>query len=105
MIIAAIEVLISLLMMKSKKARSLICGHPIIVIRDGKMLDEQLRLLRISREDVYTLLREKNYSDESGIRYGIIEPNGTLSVLTDDDISGDGLQSEDLKEQEEGLSG
>ena len=105
MMIAAIELLISLLMMKSKKARSLICGHPIIVIKDGKMLDEQLRLLRISREDIYTLLREKNYSDESGIRYGVIEPNGTLSVLTDEDVSGDGIQSEDLKEQEEAVSG
>lgn len=99
MMIAAIELLVSLLMMKSKKARSLICGHPIIVIKDGKILDEQLRLLRVSREDVYTLLREKNYSDESEIRYGVIEPNGTLSVLTDEDVSRDGLQSEDLKEQ------
>ena len=101
MMIVAIELLVSLLMMKSRNVRSLICGHPIIVIRDGKMLDEQLRLLRISREDVYTLLREKNYSDESGIRYGVIEPNGTLSVLTDSDVSNDGIQSTDLKEQEE----
>ena len=99
MMIVAIEILVSMLMMKSRKARSLICGHPIIVIKDGKMLDEQLRLLRISREDVYTLLREKNFSDESGVRYGVIEPNGTLSVLTDEDVSGNGIQSEDLKEQ------
>ncbi|MBQ3286182.1 MAG: DUF421 domain-containing protein [Ruminococcus sp.] len=99
MMIVAIELLVSLLMMKSRKARSLICGHPIIVIRDGKMLDEQLRLLRISREDVYSLLREKNYSDESDVKYGIIEPNGTLSILTDEDVSGDGIQSEDLQEQ------
>ena len=99
MMIVAIELLVSLLMMKSRKARSLICGHPIIVIRNGKMLDEQLKLLRISREDVYSLLREKNFSDESGVKYGIIEPNGTLSVLTDEDVSGDGIQSEDLREQ------
>ena len=99
MMIAAIELLISMLMMKSRKARSLICGHPIIVIKDGKLLDEQLRLLRISREDVYSLLREKDHSDESGVKYGIIEPNGTLSVLTDSDVSGDGIQSGDLKEQ------
>ena len=104
MIIAAIELLVSLLMMKSRRARSLICGHPIIVIKDGKMLDDQLRLLRISREDVYSLLRGKNYSDESDIRYGVIEPNGTLSVLTDENVSGDGMKSEDLKEQEDAVS-
>ena len=99
MIIAAIELLISLLMMKSRRARSLICGHPIVVIKDGKMLDAQLKRLRISREDVYSLLREKEMCDESGVKYGIIEPNGSLSVLTDENLSADGIQSEDLKEQ------
>lgn len=99
MMIAAIELLISLLMMKSRKARSLICGHPIVIIRDGKIIDSQLRLLRISHEDVYSLLREQEISDESTVRYGIIEPNGTLSILTDDNISGNGIQSADLRDE------
>ena len=99
MIIAAIELLVSLLMMKSRRARSLICGHPIVVIRNGKMLDSQLRLLRISREDVYSLLREKDICDESSVRCGIIEPNGSLSVLKEDDLGNNGIQSEELKEQ------
>ena len=99
MMIAAIELLVSLLMMKSRKARSLICGHPIVVIKDGKMIDSQLRLLRISREDVYSLLREQEIGDESEVRYGIIEPNGTLSILTADNISNNGIQSKDLKEE------
>ena len=99
MMIIAIELLISLLMMKSRRARSLICGHPIVIIRNGKMIDSQLRLLRISREDVYSLLREQNVSDERGVQYGIIEPNGTLSVLKDEDISKDGIQSRDLQDE------
>ncbi len=101
MVIVAIELLVSLLMMKSKRFRSLICGHPIIIIKDGQMIDTQLRKLRISREDVYSLLREKNIADESTVRWGIIEPNGTLSVLTDDALADNGFQSEDLQEQEE----
>lgn len=101
MVIVAIELLVSLLMMKSKRFRSLICGHPIIIIKDGQMIDTQLRKLRISREDVYSLLREKDIADESTVRWGIIEPNGTLSVLTDDSLTENGLQSEDLQEQVE----
>lgn len=101
MMIVAIELLISLIMMKSKKARSLICGHPIVIIKDGKMIKEQLQRLRISREDVYSLLREKDLSDESSVRWGIIEPNGTLSVLTDEALSSNGIQSGDLKDQTE----
>ena len=101
MVIVAIELLVSLLMMKSKRFRSLICGHPIIIIKDGQMIDSQLRKLRISREDVYSLLREKDIADESTVRWGIIEPNGTLSVLTDETLTENGLQSEDLQEQVE----
>ena len=101
MMIVAIELLVSLLMMKSKRFRSLICGHPIVIIKDGQMIDSQLRKLRISREDVYSLLREKDIADESNVRWGIIEPNGTLSVLTEESLAGNGIQSKDLKEQEE----
>ncbi|MBK6088115.1 DUF421 domain-containing protein [Ruminococcus difficilis] len=101
MMIVAIELLVSLLMMKSKRFRSLICGHPIVIIKDGQMIDSQLRKLRISREDVYSLLREKDIADESTVRWGIIEPNGTLSVLTEEALAGNGIQSKDLQEQEE----
>ncbi|WP_405357623.1 DUF421 domain-containing protein [Ruminococcus sp.] len=101
MMIVTIELLVSLLMMKSKRFRSLICGHPIVIIKDGQMIDSQLRKLRISREDVYSLLREKDIADESTVRWGIIEPNGTLSVLTEEALADNGIQSKDLQEQEE----
>ena len=99
MMIVAIELLISLLMMKSRKARSLICGHPIVVIKDGRIIDSELHRLRISREDLYSLLREKELSDESSVRYGIIEPNGTLSVLTDEALSDDNIGSKELQDE------
>ena len=99
MMIIAIELLVSLLMMKSQKLRSLICGHPIVVIKDGRIIESELRRLRISYEDLYSLLREKDLSDEKDVRYGIIEPNGTLSVLTDDSVSGDSVKSKDLREE------
>ena len=104
MMIVAIELLVSLLMMKSRRARSLICGHPIVIIKDGKMIDAELRRLRISYEDVYSLLREQEISDESNVRYGIIEPNGSLSVLTDENLSGNGIQSRELQEELNHLS-
>lgn len=99
MMIVAIELLISLLMMKSRKARSLICGHPIVVIKDGRIIDSELHRLRISREDLYSLLREKELSDESSVRYGIIEPNGTLSVLTDEALSDNNIGSKELQNE------
>ena len=99
MMIVAIELIVSLIMMKSRRFRSIICGHPIVVIKDGKIIESQLKKLRISYEDLYSLLREKDLSDEKSVQYGIIEPNGTLSILSGKDITTDAISSEDLKDE------
>lgn len=99
MMIVAIELIVSLIMMKSRRFRSIICGHPIVVIKDGKIIESQLKKLRISYEDLYSLLREKDLSDEKSVQYGIIEPNGTLSILSGKDMTTDAISSEDLKDE------
>ncbi len=99
LMLVAIEIIVSIVMMKSRKARGIIVGHPIIIIRDGKILTEEIKLLRLSREDVYSLLRQQQLSDTKGIKYGIIEPNGSLSVLKDEDISENEIDSADLNDE------
>ena len=104
LMLAAIEIITSLVMLKSRRARGIICGHPIVIIRSGKMIEQEMRRLRISREDVYSLLRQQNHSDEKDVEYGVIEPNGSLSILTAQDLSGDKVDSDDLREELDGLS-
>ena len=99
MLLVSIEITVSLIMMKSRRARSVICGHPILVIRDGKLIEDELRRLRMTREDIYSLLRQQNHSDEKNVVYGIIEPNGSLSILERKDVSGDGISSTELRKQ------
>ena len=96
LILAGIEILLSLLMMKSRRARDVICGHPVVIIRDGQFIDGEMRRLRITREDVYSLLRQQNHPDPSGVRCGIIEPNGSLSILETKDLTCDGVESKEL---------
>ena len=99
LMLAAIEIIVSVIMLKSRRARGVIVGHPIIIIRDGKIIEKELSRLRISREDVYSLLRQQNHPDPEGIRYGIIEPNGSLSLLEDKDAGNDGIESNDFKDE------
>ncbi len=82
LLLVAIEIIISIIMMKSRRFRTAVIGHPIIVIRDGVILKEQLKRLRISFEDLYSLLRQQEVFDLKEVRYGIIEPNGSLSILS-----------------------
>ena len=99
LMIAAIEILVSLLMLKSKRARGIICGHPIVIIKDGQLIESEMRRLRISYEDVYSLLRQQNCSDPATVKYGVIEPNGSLSILEEKNLSNDGVRSAELQEE------
>lgn len=99
LILAAIEIIVSVIMLKSRKARGIIVGHPIIVIKDGKILENELSRLRISKEDVYSLLRQQEYPDAEGIKYGIIEPNGSLSILKEDMLKDSDIESEELQDE------
>ena len=103
MILVAVEIIISIAMMKSKKIRGVICGHPIIVIKDGKTVESEMKRLRIGFEDLYSLLRQEDVFDIKDVKYGIIEPNGKLSVMKKEDFKGGMIESEDLKEELEDL--
>ena len=99
LMLAAIEIIVSVVMMKSRKARGIICGHPIIIIRDGEIVEKEINRLRLSREDVYSLLRQQQYPDPSGVKFGIIEPNGSLSILKKEDMEHNGIKSGELEDE------
>ena len=81
LILVALEIGSSVIMMKSGKFRKLICGSPIVVIRDGKMLQDQMRRLRITTEDLCEQLRQQNIFSLEDVQYCIVETNGKVSVL------------------------
>ena len=99
LMLAAIEIIVSVVMMKSRKARGIICGHPIIIIRDGEIVEKEINRLRLSCEDVYSLLRQQQYPDPSGVKFGIIEPNGSLSILKKEDMEHNGIESGELEDE------
>ncbi len=80
-VLVALEIIVSIIMLKSDKFRTLICGHPIIIIEEGKILENQLKKLRISYEDLYSLLRQQEVFDVKCIKYAIVETNGSVSLL------------------------
>ncbi|MBQ2841538.1 MAG: DUF421 domain-containing protein [Clostridia bacterium] len=79
--LVAYEIFSSVIGLKSNKMRSLIQGHPVIVIRDGKIDMKALRKLRMSVNDLMSLLRQKDVFDISVVSYAIFETNGKISVL------------------------
>ncbi|MFC7393397.1 DUF421 domain-containing protein [Scopulibacillus cellulosilyticus] len=67
--------------MKHLIIRKVVNGEPTIVIRKGKILEDQLRKIQLNVNDLLMLLRKKDtfYIDE--VDAAIVETDGTLSVL------------------------
>ncbi len=81
LVLLVCEIIISFLMLKRSNFRKLICGKPIIVINDGKIDQMQMRRLRMSTEDLYEQLRQKDVFNIEDVLFAVMETNGNLSVL------------------------
>lgn len=80
-VLVALEILLSVAMLKNDKIRLLVSGKPIIIIQNGKILQNEMRRVRFSIEDLVENLRQQNIFRISDIAFGIVETNGKLSVL------------------------
>lgn len=75
------EILLSLLSLRSIRLRKLLCGKPVILIENGKILQENLRKTRVSVDELTGYLRQKDVLDLAQVQFAILETNGDLSVF------------------------
>lgn len=81
LILISLEIVVSVIMMKNVTFRKIICGGPVLIIKDGKILQSQMRRLRITTEDLCVQLRQQGIFSLEDVQYCIIETNGSVSVL------------------------
>lgn len=79
-LIAALELLGSVLSFRSQCFFNFLSGRPKTVIQDGQIDQDALRMLRLTTADLMEALRGKNVFDPREVSYAVIETNGTLSV-------------------------
>ena len=75
------ELVLSGATMRSIRLRKLLCGKPVILIENGKILQENLRSTRVTLDELTGHLREKDVLDIRSVQYAILETNGNLSVF------------------------
>jgi uncharacterized membrane protein YcaP (DUF421 family) len=75
------QVSIAYLTLKSKRARTFICGRPSILIEKGTIIESELRRLRINLNDLLEQLRVKNFTNIADVDYAILETNGQMSII------------------------
>lgn len=72
---------VELVALKSVKARELLDGQPIILVKKGRILRDALKKERLNIDDLTMMLRTNNVFSIMDVDYAILEPNGDLSVL------------------------
>ena len=79
--VLVLELAVSAWSMKSIRMRKLLCGKPVILVENGKVLQENLKKTRITLDELTGRLREKDVLDLSVVQYAILETSGNLSVF------------------------
>lgn len=77
----ALTMMLSVLTMRSLKLRTLLCGRPSIIIRQGVLDVQEMHRNRLTVDELLEELRGNGYTDPSQVYYAILETNGLLSVL------------------------
>ncbi|MGE6833526.1 DUF421 domain-containing protein [Priestia megaterium] len=72
---------IGLMTIKSKKTRQIIDGEPVIVIKNGKIMEDALRKVRLDMDSLTASLREKDIFSLMDVEYAIFETDGKLSIM------------------------
>ena len=75
------ELILAALCLRSVRIRKLLCGKPVILIENGRILQQNLRRTRVTLDELTGHLREKDILDIQTVQYAILETNGNLSVF------------------------
>ncbi len=75
------HLIISVINIKSLKAREIICGKPTILIYRGKINEKALRKERFTITELQERLRSNNVVNLGDVEYAILETSGEVTVI------------------------
>jgi uncharacterized membrane protein YcaP (DUF421 family) len=79
--IACMQVLSSYVSFRSRRARRVLAGEPLVVIQDGKIVENIARRERLNEQDIAEEMRLQQIGSFSEVEWGILESNGQISFV------------------------
>ena len=79
--IAGMTVLISWLSFRSRAARRVFEGDPIVVVQDGNVIERNLRRERMTKDDLAEEMRMNQIGSLDEVAWGVLEPSGHISFV------------------------
>jgi uncharacterized membrane protein YcaP (DUF421 family) len=79
--IASLQVLTSYVSFRSQRARKVLEGLPIVVVDNGRVVDENLRRERMTEDEVAEEMRAQQIASFDEVQWAILESNGSISFV------------------------
>lgn len=79
--VVGLQLSLAYLCLKSEWIRTLVYGRSSVVIRDGRIVESEMRRVRYNLDDLLEQLREKGMADVADVEIAILETTGKLSVV------------------------
>jgi uncharacterized membrane protein YcaP (DUF421 family) len=79
--IALLSVFVAWVAFRFKRVRLVTNGEPIILVRDGEVIERNLRRERLTVEELEEEARQQQIESIAGIRWAILETDGQVSCI------------------------
>ena len=83
--IALLVVTMSYVGFRWPRAEKIVEGVPVVVVSDGRMLPESMRVERLTEDEVLSEAREQGIADIAHVRFAVLEPDGKFSFVRYDE--------------------
>jgi uncharacterized membrane protein YcaP (DUF421 family) len=78
---AVLSIAVSYLVFKSRLARKIVQGEPLIIVQDGKPIERNMRTERLTLDDVMEAARASEIESLDQIKWGVLEAGGKFSFI------------------------
>ena len=79
--IATLQVATSYVSYRSRRARKILEGLPVVVVQDGRFVEANLKRERMTSDEIEEEMRVQQIASLDRVEWAILETNGTMSFI------------------------
>ncbi|HTQ08538.1 MAG TPA: YetF domain-containing protein [Fimbriimonadaceae bacterium] len=80
-ILLVLNKLLNLAMLRSRRFNHLVGAGPLLLVHDGKFVEENMKRLGMTKNEVIEAIRERECASIAELRYAVFEANGEINIV------------------------
>lgn len=80
-VVAGLDVLLAFLALKHSRFRRVVQGEPLVLVKDGKLMEDTMRTERFNIDNLLENMRQKGITSLSDVEFAVLEPKGQVSII------------------------